>query len=126
MVHPLLDQDQDLPYRRWPRIHKIKTLLCDIFVLCLVIFQCEKYRKGVIGGSACSSLCEKDTLYLGKCFSAKPGSQVSAHALLHGHASPVDFLFAEDSAPPPPAGVLWELGGPGGSDKVPDGGHSSL
>lgn len=66
-----------------------------------MIFQCDKYRKGLIGGSACSSLCEKDTLYLGKCFSAKPGSQVSAHVLLRGQASPADFLFAEDSAPPP-------------------------
>ncbi|XP_075935323.1 divergent protein kinase domain 1A isoform X3 [Anarhichas minor] len=36
---------------------------------------CDKYRKGVIDGSACSSLCEKDTLYLGKCFTAKPKSQ---------------------------------------------------
>uniref|UniRef100_A0A8C2ZLP9 Divergent protein kinase domain 1A n=1 Tax=Cyclopterus lumpus TaxID=8103 RepID=A0A8C2ZLP9_CYCLU len=32
--------------------------------------------KGVIDGSACSSLCEKGTLYLGKCFTAKPKSQV--------------------------------------------------
>ncbi|KAM9386027.1 divergent protein kinase domain 1A isoform 1-T1 [Pholidichthys leucotaenia] len=38
--------------------------------------QCDKYRKGVIDGSACSSLCEKDTLYLGKCFTADPNSQV--------------------------------------------------
>ncbi|XP_047443740.1 divergent protein kinase domain 1A-like isoform X2 [Mugil cephalus] len=37
---------------------------------------CDKYRKGVIDGSACSSLCEKETLYLGKCFTAKPNSQV--------------------------------------------------
>ncbi|XP_056133391.1 divergent protein kinase domain 1A-like [Lampris incognitus] len=37
---------------------------------------CDKYRNGVIDGSACSSLCEKDTLYLGKCLSAKPNSQV--------------------------------------------------
>ncbi|KAI3368352.1 hypothetical protein L3Q82_008058 [Scortum barcoo] len=37
---------------------------------------CDKYRKGVIDGSACSSLCEKDTLYLGKCFTARPKSQV--------------------------------------------------
>uniref|UniRef100_A0A7N8YPK7 Divergent protein kinase domain 1Ab n=1 Tax=Mastacembelus armatus TaxID=205130 RepID=A0A7N8YPK7_9TELE len=37
---------------------------------------CDKYRKGVIDGSACSSLCDKDTLYLGKCFTAKPNSQV--------------------------------------------------
>lgn len=51
-------------------------------VLCLysnisTVFQCDKYRKGVIDGTACSSLCEKDTLYLGKCFTAKPNSQVS-------------------------------------------------
>ncbi|XP_041704532.1 divergent protein kinase domain 1A-like isoform X2 [Coregonus clupeaformis] len=37
---------------------------------------CDKYRKGVIDGSACSSLCEKETLYLGKCLSAKPNNQV--------------------------------------------------
>ncbi|KAM6962925.1 divergent protein kinase domain 1A [Aplochiton taeniatus] len=37
---------------------------------------CEKYKKGVIEGSACSSLCEKDTLYLGKCLSAKSNNQV--------------------------------------------------
>ncbi|XP_036377817.1 divergent protein kinase domain 1A-like [Megalops cyprinoides] len=37
---------------------------------------CDKYRKGVIDGSACSSLCDKDTLYLGKCLSAKPNNQV--------------------------------------------------
>ncbi|XP_035641359.1 divergent protein kinase domain 1A-like isoform X1 [Oncorhynchus keta] len=37
---------------------------------------CDKYRKGVIDGSACRSLCEKDTLYLGKCLSAKPNNQV--------------------------------------------------
>ncbi|XP_028259975.1 divergent protein kinase domain 1A isoform X2 [Parambassis ranga] len=37
---------------------------------------CDKYRKGVIDGSACSSLCEKDTLYLAKCFTVNPHSQV--------------------------------------------------
>ncbi|CAL8309493.1 unnamed protein product [Lota lota] len=37
---------------------------------------CDKYSKGVIDGTACSSLCEKETLYLGKCLSAKPNSQV--------------------------------------------------
>ncbi|KAM7012116.1 divergent protein kinase domain 1A isoform 2-T2 [Tautogolabrus adspersus] len=37
---------------------------------------CDKYKKGVIDGSACSSLCEKDTLYLGKCYTAKANSQV--------------------------------------------------
>nr|XP_029542897.1 divergent protein kinase domain 1A-like [Oncorhynchus nerka] len=37
---------------------------------------CDKYRKGLIDGSACTSLCEKDTLYLGKCLSSKPNNQV--------------------------------------------------
>nr|XP_023672420.1 protein FAM69A isoform X1 [Paramormyrops kingsleyae] len=37
---------------------------------------CDKYRRGVIDGSACSSLCDKDTLYLGKCLSSKPNNQV--------------------------------------------------
>ncbi|XP_051568376.1 divergent protein kinase domain 1A-like [Myxocyprinus asiaticus] len=37
---------------------------------------CDKFQKGVIDGSACNSLCEKGTLYLGKCLSAKPINQV--------------------------------------------------
>ncbi|CAG5861648.1 unnamed protein product [Menidia menidia] len=37
---------------------------------------CDKYRKGVIDGAVCSSLCEKNTLYLGTCLTAKPNSQV--------------------------------------------------
>ncbi|XP_019901088.1 divergent protein kinase domain 1A isoform X2 [Esox lucius] len=39
-------------------------------------FQCDKYRKGIIDGSACSSLCDKDTLYLGRCLSTSPNNQV--------------------------------------------------
>uniref|UniRef100_H3D8C6 Divergent protein kinase domain 1A n=1 Tax=Tetraodon nigroviridis TaxID=99883 RepID=H3D8C6_TETNG len=37
---------------------------------------CDKYRRGLIDGSACSSLCEKGTLSLGTCFSARAKSQV--------------------------------------------------
>ncbi|XP_033884887.1 divergent protein kinase domain 1A-like [Acipenser ruthenus] len=37
---------------------------------------CDKYRKGVIDGSACSSLCDKETLYLGKCLSTRSNNQV--------------------------------------------------
>ncbi|XP_006001654.1 divergent protein kinase domain 1A isoform X2 [Latimeria chalumnae] len=37
---------------------------------------CDKYRKGIIDGSACSSLCDKETLYFGKCLSTKPNNQV--------------------------------------------------
>ncbi|XP_026069524.1 protein FAM69A-like isoform X2 [Carassius auratus] len=37
---------------------------------------CSKFQKGVIDGSACNSLCEKETIYLGKCLSAKPSNQV--------------------------------------------------
>ncbi|XP_055069828.2 divergent protein kinase domain 1A isoform X1 [Misgurnus anguillicaudatus] len=37
---------------------------------------CDKFQKGVIDGSACNSLCEKENLYLGKCLSAKPSNQV--------------------------------------------------
>lgn len=40
-------------------------------------FQCHRYRRGVIDGSACSSLCHKDKLSLGRCFTARPDSQVS-------------------------------------------------
>ncbi|KAJ8418552.1 hypothetical protein AAFF_G00000510 [Aldrovandia affinis] len=51
-------------YTELCRGHKCKDTICD------------KYRKGVIDGSACSSLCDKGTLYLGKCLSAKPNNQV--------------------------------------------------
>ncbi|XP_058277681.1 divergent protein kinase domain 1A isoform X1 [Hirundo rustica] len=37
---------------------------------------CDKYRTGVIDGSACSSLCAKETLYFGKCLSTKPNNQI--------------------------------------------------
>ncbi|XP_030628987.1 divergent protein kinase domain 1A [Chanos chanos] len=37
---------------------------------------CDKYRRGVIDGSACSSLCDKGTLYFGRCLSTKPNNQV--------------------------------------------------
>lgn len=40
------------------------------------LFQCDKYKTGVIDGSACSSLCAKETLYFGKCLSTKPNKQV--------------------------------------------------
>ncbi|XP_065265922.1 divergent protein kinase domain 1A isoform X2 [Emys orbicularis] len=36
---------------------------------------CDKYKTGVIDGSACSSLCAKETLYFGKCLSTKPNNQ---------------------------------------------------
>ncbi|XP_035270265.1 divergent protein kinase domain 1A-like isoform X1 [Anguilla anguilla] len=51
-------------YTELCRGHKCKDTICD------------KYRKGVIDGSACSSLCDKNTLYLGKCLSSKPNNQV--------------------------------------------------
>ncbi|XP_010129223.1 PREDICTED: protein FAM69A-like, partial [Buceros rhinoceros silvestris] len=37
---------------------------------------CDKYKTGVIDGSACSSLCAKETLYFGKCLSTKPSNQM--------------------------------------------------
>ncbi|XP_061321485.1 divergent protein kinase domain 1A isoform X1 [Pezoporus flaviventris] len=37
---------------------------------------CDKYKTGVIDGSACSSLCAKETLYFGKCLSTKPNNQM--------------------------------------------------
>lgn len=80
------------------------------------IFQCDKYRQGVIDGSACSSLCEKDTLYLGKCFTAKPNSQVS----LFLNPTPLSTLLGINQAAPQAfsffiLGVLWQLGRPGRS-----------
>lgn len=44
------------------------------------LFQCDKYRTGVIDGSACSSLCAKETLYFGKCLSTKPNNQVRLYS----------------------------------------------
>lgn len=45
---------------------------------CVVLFspQCDKYRKGIIDGSACSSLCDKGTLYMSRCLSTLPNNQV--------------------------------------------------
>lgn len=45
---------------------------------CVVLFflQCDKYRKGIIDGSACSSLCDKETLYMSRCLSTLPNNQV--------------------------------------------------
>ncbi|KAM3865845.1 divergent protein kinase domain 1A [Diretmus argenteus] len=37
---------------------------------------CDKYKRGIIDGSACSSLCDKDTLYMGRCLSTLPNNQV--------------------------------------------------
>uniref|UniRef100_A0AAQ4RL28 Divergent protein kinase domain 1Aa n=1 Tax=Gasterosteus aculeatus aculeatus TaxID=481459 RepID=A0AAQ4RL28_GASAC len=37
---------------------------------------CDNYRKGIIDGSACSSLCDKDTLYMSRCLSTLPNNQV--------------------------------------------------
>lgn len=38
--------------------------------------KCDKYRKGIIDGSACSSLCDKETLYMSRCLSMLPNKQV--------------------------------------------------
>lgn len=51
-------------YTELCRAHDCKKIICD------------KYQKGIIDGSACSSLCDKDTLYFGKCLSNKPNNQV--------------------------------------------------
>ncbi|XP_048395859.1 divergent protein kinase domain 1A isoform X3 [Stegostoma tigrinum] len=40
------------------------------------VVWCDKYKKGIIDGSACGSLCDKGTLYFGKCLSNKPNNQV--------------------------------------------------
>ncbi|XP_065132050.1 divergent protein kinase domain 1A isoform X1 [Paramisgurnus dabryanus] len=37
---------------------------------------CDKYSKGIIDGSACSSLCEESSLYFGRCLSTKSNNQV--------------------------------------------------
>ncbi|XP_067108865.1 divergent protein kinase domain 1A [Osmerus mordax] len=51
-------------YKELCRGHECKNAICD------------KYKKGIIDGSACSSLCDKDTLYLGRCLSTTPNNQV--------------------------------------------------
>ncbi|KAK7945172.1 hypothetical protein WMY93_000900 [Mugilogobius chulae] len=37
---------------------------------------CDKYKKGIIDGSACVGLCDKETLYMGRCLSTSPNNQV--------------------------------------------------
>ncbi|XP_069088465.1 divergent protein kinase domain 1A isoform X2 [Pleurodeles waltl] len=37
---------------------------------------CEKYKKGIIDGSTCDSLCVKETHFFGKCLSTKPNNQM--------------------------------------------------
>ncbi|KAG7265806.1 hypothetical protein CRUP_000777 [Coryphaenoides rupestris] len=37
---------------------------------------CDKYKRGVIDGSACISLCDKETLYMGRCLSTLPNNQL--------------------------------------------------
>lgn len=56
----------------------LPMLQSPVAQLLSILSKCEKYRRGLIDGSACSSLCEKDTLHLGKCFTAKPKSQVGS------------------------------------------------
>lgn len=51
-------------YSELCRGHQCKTTICD------------KYRQGIIGGSACSSLCDKETFYLSRCLSTLPNNQV--------------------------------------------------
>lgn len=54
-----------------------------------LLSKCDKYRRGLIDGSACSSLCEKSTLYLGKCFTTRPITQV--RTCLHTHTTGSSF-----------------------------------
>uniref|UniRef100_A0A1A8N7S8 Family with sequence similarity 69, member A n=1 Tax=Nothobranchius pienaari TaxID=704102 RepID=A0A1A8N7S8_9TELE len=51
-------------YTELCRGHECKSAICD------------KYRRGIIDGSACSSLCDKETLYLGRCLSTLANNQV--------------------------------------------------
>uniref|UniRef100_A0A8C6U1G1 Divergent protein kinase domain 1Aa n=1 Tax=Neogobius melanostomus TaxID=47308 RepID=A0A8C6U1G1_9GOBI len=38
---------------------------------------CDKYKRGIIDGSACVGLCDKETLYMGRCLSTLPNNQVT-------------------------------------------------
>lgn len=60
-------------YERVRKYSAVPVMWSDV---CVCLFQCDKFQKGVIDGTACSSLCEKETLYFGKCLSAKPSNQV--------------------------------------------------
>ena len=65
-----------------------KILVCLLFILlllfqsvllmcvCVCVSQCDKYKRGMIDGSACSSLCDKETLSMGRCLSTLPNNQV--------------------------------------------------
>lgn len=77
-----------------------------------VLSKCDKYRRGLIDGSACSSLCEKGTLYLGKCFTAKPKSQVRSRLHTRLVQSAVDLAAPSGAVLcifrcTPEAGVTW-------------------
>ncbi|XP_077391118.1 divergent protein kinase domain 1A-like isoform X2 [Festucalex cinctus] len=45
-------------------------------MLLLLCLKCAKYRNGLVDGSACSSLCDKNTLELNKCLSTHANKQV--------------------------------------------------
>lgn len=55
------------------------------------LFQCDKYKTGVIDGSACSSLCAKETLYFGKCLSTKPNKQVRLYSSNLAFSFPIEI-----------------------------------
>lgn len=53
-------------------------------LLFLSFSKCDNYRKGIIDGSACSSLCDKDTLYMSRCLSTLPNNQVGKNTFDFG------------------------------------------
>nr|XP_061797151.1 divergent protein kinase domain 1A-like isoform X1 [Nerophis lumbriciformis] len=53
-------------YTELCRGHQCRTAICD------------QYKKGIIDGPACSSLCDKETFYLSRCLSSLPSEQVYA------------------------------------------------
>lgn len=62
---------------------KIKRLNVESLLCAFFFSKCDKYRKGIIDGSACSSLCDKETLYMSRCLSTLPNNQVgNKHFLL--------------------------------------------
>lgn len=92
---------------------------CSLLTACPFSPKCDKYRRGLIDGSACSSLCEKGSVYLGKCVTAKASSQVRSRLHTPPPSCSSHLLLCI-------SGVCWRLGGPGGGDQVPDGGGPSV
>ncbi len=61
--------------------------------LCVCVFQCDHYRRGIISGSVCKSLCEEKTLSLQRCLSTSPTHQVNSQKHTDNWFAPKNVIF---------------------------------